>query len=309
MSTETTTFSGIVPPIVTPLTLEGEVDTTSLERLLSLQIEAGVDGLFVLGSSGEVGYLTDAQRAQVVQTAIGHVGGQVPVLVGVNDMTTNRVIAVAEQAREAGADAIVATAPFYAITDAAETATHFRSIHAAVDLPLFAYDVPVRVHSKLSPAMLVELGREGVIAGVKDSSGDDVSFRMLLRQSAGLENFAAFTGHEVVVDGCLLMGASGAVPGLANVDPHGYVRLWRAAQTGDWAAAKAEQDRLTDLFSIVEAPTPGRVSAGAAGLGAFKTALALRGVITGNTMCAPMLSLDESETATIKVVLEQAGLL
>jgi len=309
MSTETTTFSGIVPPIVTPLTLEGEVDTTSLERLLSLQIEAGVDGLFVLGSSGEVGYLTDAQRAQVVQTAIGHVGGQVPVLVGVNDMTTNRVIAVAEQAREAGADAIVATAPFYAITDAAETATHFRSIHAAVDLPLFAYDVPVRVHSKLSPAMLVELGREGVIAGVKDSSGDDVSFRMLLRQSAELENFAVFTGHEVVVDGCLLMGASGAVPGLANVDPHGYVRLWRAAQAGDWAAAKAEQDRLTDLFSIVEAPTPGRVSAGAAGLGAFKTALALRGVITGNTMCAPMLSLDESETATIKVVLEQAGLL
>ncbi|MCZ9631542.1 dihydrodipicolinate synthase family protein [Rhodococcus sp. BH5] len=309
MSTETTTFSGIVPPIVTPLTLEGEVDTTSLERLLSLQIEAGVDGLFVLGSSGEVGYLTDAQRAQVVQTAIGHVGGQVPVLVGVNDMTTNRVIAVAEQAREAGADAIVATAPFYAITDAAETATHFRSIHAAVDLPLFAYDVPVRVHSKLSPAMLVELGREGVIAGVKDSSGDDVSFRMLLRQSAGLENFAVFTGHEVVVDGCLLMGASGAVPGLANVDPHGYVRLWRAAQAGDWAAAKAEQDRLADLFSIVEAPTPGRVSAGAAGLGAFKTALALRGVITGNTMCAPMLSLDESETATIKVVLEQAGLL
>ncbi|MBT2272293.1 dihydrodipicolinate synthase family protein [Rhodococcus qingshengii] len=309
MSTETTTFSGIVPPIVTPLTLEGEVDTTSLERLLSLQIEAGVDGLFVLGSSGEVGYLTDAQRAQVVQTAIGHVGGQVPVLVGVNDMTTNRVIAVAEQAREAGADAIVATAPFYAITDAAETATHFHSIHAAVDLPLFAYDVPVRVHSKLSPAMLVELGREGVIAGVKDSSGDDVSFRMLLRQSAGLENFAVFTGHEVVVDGCLLMGASGAVPGLANVDPHGYVRLWRAAQAGDWAAAKAEQDRLTDLFSIVEAPTPGRVSAGAAGLGAFKTALALRGVITGNTMCAPMLSLDESETATIKVVLEQAGLL
>ncbi|WP_069147404.1 dihydrodipicolinate synthase family protein [Rhodococcus erythropolis] len=309
MSTETTTFSGIVPPIVTPLTLEGEVDTTSLERLLSLQIEAGVDGLFVLGSSGEVGYLTDAQRAQVVQTAIGHVGGQVPVLVGVNDMTTNRVIAVAEQAREAGADAIVATAPFYAITDAAETATHFRSIHAAVDLPLFAYDVPVRVHSKLSPAMLVELGREGVIAGVKDSSGDDVSFRMLLRQSAGLENFAVFTGHEVVVDGCLLMGASGAVPGLANVDPHGYVRLWRAAQAGDWVAAKAEQDRLTDLFSIVEAPTPGRVSAGAAGLGAFKTALALRGVITGNTMCAPMLSLDESETATIKVVLEQAGLL
>lgn len=309
MSTETTTFSGIVPPIVTPLTLEGEVDTTSLERLLSLQIEAGVDGLFVLGSSGEVGYLTDAQRAQVVQTAIGHVGGQVPVLVGVNDMTTNRVIAVAEQAREAGADAIVATAPFYAITDAAETATHFRSIHAAVDLPLFAYDVPVRVHSKLNPAMLVELGREGAIAGVKDSSGDDVSFRMLLRQSAELENFAVFTGHEVVVDGCLLMGASGAVPGLANVDPHGYVRLWRAAQAGDWAAAKAEQDRLTDLFSIVEAPTPGRVSAGAAGLGAFKTALALRGVITGNTMCAPMLSLDESETATIKVVLERAGLL
>ena len=309
MSTDSTTFSGIVPPIVTPLTADREVDTAALERLLTMQIDAGVDGVFILGSSGEVGYLTDEQRAQIVATAIGHVGGQVPVLVGVNDMTTNRVIAVAEQARKAGAAAIVATAPFYAITNTQETATHFRSIHAAVDVPLFAYDVPVRVHSKLDTAMLIELGREGVLAGVKDSSGDDVSFRKLLLQSQGLDNFAVFTGHEVVVDGCLLMGAAGAVPGLANVDPDGYVRLWRAAQAGDWAAAKTEQDRLTDLFTIVDTPTPGRVSGGAAGLGAFKTALVLRGIIAGNTMCAPMLSLDDAETAAVKVILERTGLI
>lgn len=274
-----------------------------------MQIEAGVDGLFILGSSGEVGYLTDAQRAQVVQTAIGHVGGQLPVLVGVNDMTTNRVIAVAEQARDAGADAIVATAPFYAITNAEETATHFRSIHAAVDLPLFAYDVPVRVHSKLPVAMLVELGREGVIAGVKDSAATTSASACCCVSLSTSRTSRSSPATRLLSTAACSWVHRVQCPAWPTSIPHGYVRLWRAAQAGDWAAAKTEQDRLTDLFSIVEAPAPGRVSAGAAGLGAFKTALALRGVISSNTMCAPMLSLDESEAAAIKVILERAGLL
>ena len=108
---------------------------------------------------------------------------------------------------------------YYAIGNAAETETHFRTIHAAVDKPIFAYDVPVRTHFKLPTDLLVRLGRDGVIAGVKDSSGDDVSFRQLLLAAKDIPNFDIFTGHEVVVDGALLGGAQGVVPGLGNVDP------------------------------------------------------------------------------------------
>ena len=203
----------------------------------------------------------------------------------------------------------MATCLYYAIGNAAGERTRTSApSHAAVDVPVFAYDVPVRTHFKLPTDLLVELGRDGVIAGVKDSSGDDVSFRQLLLAAKDIPNFDIFTGHEVVVDGALLGGAQGVVPGLGNVDPAGYRRLYDAAVAGDWAGAAAEQDRLADVFEIVYTPKAGRVSGNAAGLGAFKTALQLMGVIKTNVMSAPMLSLDEDETEAVKVILERNGL-
>ena len=90
---------GIVPPVCTPLGPDGDVDTTSLERHVSFLIDAGVHGLFVLGSSSEVAFLTDRQRDRVVEVAVKTAAGQVPVLAGAIDMTTNRVI---EQACRSG---------------------------------------------------------------------------------------------------------------------------------------------------------------------------------------------------------------
>ncbi|UVJ40290.1 dihydrodipicolinate synthase family protein [Arthrobacter sp. CJ23] len=309
MTTVATRFQGVIPPVVTPRTAEGAIDVPSLENVTKHLLDGGVSGLFVLGSSGEVTHMTNAERDLVVQTVAGVNAGQVPVIVGAVEQTTNRVIEEAQRVIALGADSIVATSLYYAISNAQENGTHFRSIAAAVDVPVFAYDVPVRTHFKLPTELLVELGREGVIAGVKDSSGDDVSFRQLLLAAKDIPNFDIFTGHEVVVDGALLGGAQGVVPGLGNVDPAGYRRLYDAAVAGDWAQAAAEQDRLADVFEIVYTPKAGRMSGNAAGLGAFKTALQLMGIIKTNVMSAPMLSLDEDETAAVKVILERNGLI
>src|SRR5699024_10496671 len=149
------------------------------------------------------------------------------------------------RAEEIGADGIVATAPFYAITGPEEIEAHFRAIAAATDLPVFAYDLPVCVHVKLDGDMLTRLGADGVLAGVKDSSGDDVAYRRLVAKNrAAGSPLVLLTGHEVVVDGTYLAGGNGSVPGLGNVDPAGYVRMDRAARAGDWETVRAEQDRL-----------------------------------------------------------------
>lgn len=309
MTTVASRFQGVIPPVVTPRTVDGAIDVPSLENVTKHLLDGGVSGLFVLGSSGEVTHMTNDERDLVVQTVAGVNAGQVPMIVGAVEQTTNRVIEEAKRVIALGADSIVATSLYYAISNAQENGTHFRSIAAAVDVPVFAYDVPVRTHFKLPTDLLVELGREGVIAGVKDSSGDDVSFRQLLLAAKDIPNFDIFTGHEVVVDGALLGGAQGVVPGLGNVDPAGYRRLFDAAQAGDWAKAAAEQDRLADVFEIVYTPRAGRMSGNAAGLGAFKTALQLMGIIKTNVMSVPMLSLDEDETAAIKVILERNGLI
>jgi 4-hydroxy-tetrahydrodipicolinate synthase len=309
VTTVASRFQGVIPPVVTPRTSDGAIDVPSLENVTRHLLDGGVTGLFVNGSSGEVTHLTNDERDTVLRTIVGVNAGQVPVLAGAVEQTTNRVVEEAARAVSLGADGIVATSQYYAISNAEENGRHFRAVAASVDVPVFAYDVPVRTHFKLPTDLLVELGRQGVIAGVKDSSGDDVSFRQLVIAAKEIPNFDIFTGHEVVVDGALLGGAQGVVPGLGNVDPAGYRRLYDAAVAGDWAKAAAEQDRLADVFNIVYTPKAGRVSGNAAGLGAFKTAMMLMGIIKTNVMSVPMLALDEDETEAIKAVLARTGLI
>lgn len=303
-----TGLRGVVPPLLTPLTPEGELDRESLGRLVARLLEGGVDGIFALGSSGEVAYHDDAMRDRVLEAVVGEVAGQVPVLAGVIDMETHRVISHVRAAEKHGVDGVVATAPFYAITGPEEVGAHFRAIGKASSVPVWAYDIPVCVHLKLAPAQLMDLAADGAIAGVKDSSGDDVSFRRLtaMNRAAG-SPLTLLTGHEVVVDGAYLAGADGSVPGLGNVDPAGYVRMDRAARAGDWETVRAEQDRLAALFEIVFQPTD-KVGP-AAGVGAFKTALRELGVFSTNAMSLPMTPIEGDAVGRIRTILEQAGLL
>ena len=301
-------FSGVVPPVVTPDTPDHQLDVVSFERSINRLIEAGVDGLFFLGSSGEVVFATDERRDQIVREAVRIVDHRVPVLVGIIDTETERVLEHGRRALALGADALVATAPFYALGGPADVEEHFRILHQELDAPLFAYDIPVCVHTKLSWKMLARLGAEGVLAGVKDSSGDDVSFRYLVQENEKNGHpLTLLTGHEIVVDGALLSGADGSVPGLANVEPEGYVRMWKAAQEGNWAEVKREQDRLNEISHIFDVTTG--VQGYGAGVGAFKCALNLMGIFDSSQMPRPVKPLDGQNREAIKQVLIANGLL
>jgi 4-hydroxy-tetrahydrodipicolinate synthase len=298
-------YGGVVPPVCTPLTPERELDVPSLERLAAFLIEGGMHALFVTGSTGEVAYLPDETRYRVLEVVAGVSAGQVPVLAGVIDTTTPRVIEHAKAAKAAGADALVATAPFYAPTDPVEFPGHFRAIRAAVDLPLIAYDIPVSVGHKLPTDLLLTLTHDGTIDAVKDSSGDLDGLRALLESDVPVR---CLTGSEVMADVALFLGSHGLVPGLGNVDPHGYVRLYEAASRGDWDAAKAEQKRLRALFRIIHVGD-GRMGRYSSAMGAFKEGLVARGVITGGTTSHPMIPLDDTERAAVRSHLAEAGLL
>lgn len=302
----TTRLTGVIPPVVTPLTATGELDLASYKTLINHMLDAGVHALFVLGSTSEVVFSTDTRRDEIVAAAIDITAGRVPVMVGCIDTETLRVIEHAKRAQQLGAAGIVATAPFYALGGMQEIERHFTLIAEAVNLPLCAYDIPVCVHTKLPAEMMLRLGQQGVLCGVKDSSGDDVSFRRLaLMNRAAGEPLSLLTGHEVVVDGAYLSGAHGAVPGLANIDPAGYVRMWDAYQAGDWAKVRAEQDRLAELMNIT-AVVRGAVGFGA-GVGAFKTALRELGIIATNQMPAPVAALAGEDVQAVRAVLTNLG--
>ncbi|MFG3671606.1 dihydrodipicolinate synthase family protein [[Kitasatospora] papulosa] len=312
----TAPLHGVVPPVCTPLDDRGEVDTASLTRLVDHLVDGGVHGLFALGSTSEVAYLTDARRATALRTVVAAAAGRVPVLAGVIDTTTARVSEHARTAAELGADALVATAPFYTRTHPKETAGHFRRLRAAVDLPLFAYDIPVAVHSKLSVSLVRELAEDGTLAGLKDSSGDEGGLRRLIVELGGREgrargpvpHFSVLTGSELTVDAALLAGADGVVPGIGNVDPAGYVRLYEAARAGDWALAAREQERLVELFAMVDAGPEQDMGRSSSALGSFKAALRLLGVIENGATAFPQLPLSAESVALVAERLRGAGL-
>ncbi|MGW7725758.1 dihydrodipicolinate synthase family protein [Streptomyces canus] len=305
-------LTGVVPPVCTPLTPDREVDVPSLLRLVDHLVAGGVHGLFVLGTSSEAAFLTDAQRRLVVETVAGHVGGRLPVLAGVIDMTTARVLDHVRAVTAAGADAVVVTAPFYASTHPVEIARHYRLVAAGSPVPVIAYDLPSGVHTKLPADVVLDLAAEGVLAGLKDSSGDLAGFRTVVsgaRAHPGIIGFSVLTGSELIVDAALAVGADGAVPGLANVDPEGYVRLDRLFRAGDLEAARAEQERLCALFGMVGVGDRARMGGSSSALGAFKAALYLRGVIDCPATAEPQVPLSEAEVERVGRFLAGAGLL
>jgi 4-hydroxy-tetrahydrodipicolinate synthase len=302
-------FTGIVPPVVTPFTEDNEVDVPSLERLLSILLDAGIHGVFALGSTSETAMLRDAQRQQVIDITVKTVAGKVPVITGVIDTSTAAVLDHAKRARDAGVDGIVVTSPFYVRPGAEEIAEHYRIIRQAIDLPIIAYDIPYAVQTKLPRNVVVDLANEGTIAGIKDSSGDEANFRMLVMETNHLPGFCRFTGSELLVDTALHYGADGCVPGMGNVDPAGYVRLYDLVRAGKIEEAKREQERLIRLFSIIQAATPGRMGPNASAIGGFKTAMQLQGMIATNILGRPLTRYNDEEVARVRAIVEEAGLL
>ncbi len=297
---------GVIPPVVTALTPSGALDLASQEAVCTRQLEAGVHGLFVAGTTGEGAYLTQDVLGELVDVVVRFTAGAVPVLVGALAPGTPGVIAAARAAEAAGADGVVVTTPFYGAVSAGEITTHFRAAAAATALPVLAYSIPPMTHLALPLPVLEELFADDVVVGFKDSGHDwdslasaiDLGHRYGKSVYAGYEPFGARAiGH----------GGNGLVASFCNVDPGGIVRLWESARSGA-AAAEGEQARLVALidgFATLATHGLGPTSAWIAGI---KAALELMGVLRHRAVLSPLTALPEELLDTVRAQLEIAGL-
>ena len=300
---------GVIPPVATPLTPDGKLDVASLKRLCNFLIEQGVHGLFMLGSTSEGPELTDDEREQVMQLGAQTAAGRVPVLAGISETSTQRAIAQGLRAKAAGCDAVVLASPYYHLNSQDEISAHFRAVKQAIGLPIMAYDIPVLVKVKLEPRTLITLATEGVIIGLKDSSGHLEQFREVIIGTKHLPTFKLFPGSETLVDAAFLLGAHGVVPGVGNVVPRDYVNLYNAAKRGDWAAAGRIQEKAyAFFFKLIKQGTP-QMSGSASALGGFKAGLKALGVIAHTTLYPPMLSFSAAEEAKVAAIMREFGYL
>lgn len=301
-------FDGIIPPLVTPLTAEGEVDVASLKRLTRYAVDGGVDGLWALGATGQFHTLTERQRSIVTDTVIEEVKGQVPVLIGCIDSGAERCVERAKLAKAAGADAIFATTPIYDKVTQVEVLTHFRRIRESVDIPMLAYDASYATQTPMEISTVVALAEEGTLAGIKDSA-DFADFPHLLAQLRHLPEFSVLTGHTCLADAAFLLGAAGCVPTLGNVLPSTYSKIRAAAKRGDWAAARSFQDEAVSLHNVMRCWEPASISIVAKSLGLLKTALKQLGVIKCSNPGLPYPSPTPEQEERVRAQLQRLGLL
>jgi 4-hydroxy-tetrahydrodipicolinate synthase len=205
----------------------------------------------------------------------------------------------ARAAQAAGAAAVVATPPFYVAPHPDEVVQHYRRLASALDVPVVAYDIPSATHSPLPLAALGQIAADGTVCALKDSSGDLAKFRAAIETVRGT-GIGLLTGSEVFADLALQIGGTGIVPGLGNVDPHGYVAIQRAVDE--------EQRRLIRLFRIIDVADRSRIGFTAGALGAFKAALVLRGVIAGGATMTPLGALSDDEVEQVGAILRSEGL-
>ncbi|MCA9021863.1 MAG: dihydrodipicolinate synthase family protein [Planctomycetaceae bacterium] len=298
-------LKGVLPPVITPLTPDRKLDAASAESVYRFMLDKGTHGLFLFGTSGEGPLLCDADRHEATEIAVKVVDGSVPLLVGVIAPGTEQIIEQAKVAKAQGADAIVVCPPFYYPARQIDMLVHYRTIREAVDIPIFAYDIPVMTKVKIEMDTLMTLGREGTVIGVKDSSGDAVSFhRLVANKPAGMK---LFTGAEMLVHAVVLAGADGTVPGLANVGPELFVQLYEAAAAKNHQEAVRFQEDIVRLFEVFVCPD-GTINVGYI-IGAMKTALRLRGVIEHDTMFHPFPACTPELIERTRTIMSEVGCL
>jgi 4-hydroxy-tetrahydrodipicolinate synthase len=291
---------GIIPALATPLLEDGSPDEAGIRKLVRHQLEGGVCGFFPCGSTGEGPLLTDADWQAALTFVISEVNGAVPVLANVSDTGTKRTIERAKQAADMGADAAVATLPYYYVCGEEEARRFFVGVADESPVPLFIYNVPQRTGYNLPARLLVELSKHPNIKGVKDSAVDPILHFDLIHLLHNTE-FTVLNGSEFFLGASVMMGGDGGLLGICNVAPALCVELYEAAAQGDIPAVRRLQPMVSDVTTIF-------FTKGGAPISALKKAMEMLGLCEA-WAGEPFLPTTKTQDAEIRAILERNGLL
>jgi len=251
MRPSTLSIRGSIVALVTPMHADGRVDEAALRRLVEWHIAEGTDCISVVGTTGESPTLTHEEQRAVIRTAAQQAAGRIPVLAGCGSHSTAEAIALAQQAREAGADCQLQVVPYYNKPSQDGLYRHFRAIAEATgeQLPIVLYNVPGRTVTDMHHETVLRLAELPGIIGIKDATGDLARGQWLLREVP--DGFSVYSGDDLTAAALMLCGGHGNISVTANVVPHRMHALCTAALSGDAAATMAIQRRLLPLHQLL----------------------------------------------------------
>ena len=241
---------GIVPPMITPLLDDDKLDYKGIEKLTEHLISGGVNGLFILGTTGEGPSLEFSLKLDLIKRVCNQVNGRIPVLVGIIDSSYKESIYLSNESEKLGAQSVVLTTPFYYQIDQLELYNFTEQLIREISLPVYLYNNPGLTKVYYETDTLRKLLLMPEIIGLKDSSGNMVYFNHLLKLTEEFDRSLLMGPEELFVES-LLMGANGGVPGGANIFPELFVEIYDLFNSGDLKKARDLHNKVMKLSEIV----------------------------------------------------------
>ena len=225
-----TNWQGVFPALMTEFKADGALDLEATQKHIQSCIDAGIEGLVMLGTLGENPSLTQDEKESVLKAAVEVTEGKIPVLSGVAEYTTDFAIDFVRRAERAGVHGLMTLPCMVYQQDSREAVRHFRTVAGATDLPIMIYNNPVAYKVDLSPEDFAGLADVENIVAVKESSHD--SRRITDMFNVVGDRYTIFCGVDDLVLENLLFGAKGWVCGMVNTFPREAVRLYELARDG-----------------------------------------------------------------------------
>lgn len=291
---------GILPAMITPLTVDGSLNQTALRKLIDYLIDGGVHGIFAIGTTGEFYAMDQKMYREVLEVTVEQVAGRVPVYAGANSIGTKQCIELAEIASQVGGiSALSVLTPYFISLTQQELYRHYEAIAKSTELSIILYDNAPKTHLTIKPETVERLAEIPNIVGIKDSTGDLTNTADIIKRTAGNDSFHVMMGRDSLIYAALAYGAAGAVAATANVAPKLVCDIYNKYMSGDAAGALDAQFKLVPLrlaFGLGSFPT------------VIKEALELLGIEAGP--CAPPTGpMTVEEKGQLRKILLEMGLL
>ena len=290
-------ITGSIVAIVTPMHADGRLDLEAFRNLVDFHIREKTDGIVVVGTTGESPTVDVEEHCQLIEIAVKHSAGRIPIIAGTGANSTKEAIYLHQRAKDAGADAGLSVVPYYNKPTQEGLYQHFRSIAEAVNLPVILYNVPGRTVADMQPDTALRLAQVPGIVGIKEASGNIERAAWLIKQAPA--GFSIYSGDDGTAVALMLLGGHGNVSVTANVAPRLMHELCMAAIDGQVRRAVELHMRLLPLHrQLFCEPSPAPAKWAMAQLG-----------LCGPTLRLPLTPLTDGGQALVGDALRASGLL
>jgi len=284
---------GVFTALITPMNSDESINFEELRRQVDRQFDAGVHGLFCLGTNSEFYALHDDERVEVAKVVVDQNCGRLPIIAGVGCVTTSDTINLAKSIAVLGVDALSVIVPYFVGLSQDQLYRHYKAVAEAVDIPVLIYNIPMRTGNNVEADTVKDLSKIENIIGIKDSSGKIENIKRLIEITE--DDFSVLVGSDSLILQTLVAGGQGAVAGCANPFPELMAGIYDAWKAGDMETAAQRQEKIAPFRSTFKLGNPNSI---------VKRAMVLMGQAVG-PLREPANLVDPEIDEAIKAVLAE----